>query len=130
MFTAYSILQVAVWLMCHAAALFWKIGFPLRARLFTLEKKDKYVHLICVVVGLILPLVTVIVPIIDTAVHIESQNSSLASSGFGYRRSFTGRYCYGYSRAATLSFTLPISFVIPLTITLIILVCFYIHKVS
>ena len=128
MLNTYSVLQTSVWCLCHAAALFWKICFPLRARVFTLEKKDKYLHLSCLIAGLGIPLIPIIVPIIDTAVHSTS-TSSLASRGFGFQRAFLFNSCFGITKAALYSLVMPICFTVPLTVTLIILVFFYIHKV-
>ena len=124
----YTLMQLPVWWLCHAVAIYWKIRFPLRARLFTLNKKDKYVHLCCLIAGLVLPLVTIIVPIADTAIHFESNSTSLASSGFGFGQSITG--CFGWTKAARYSLSVCTSFTFSLAITLFILICFSIHKVA
>ena len=128
MFTAYSVLQVGVWWLCHAAAIFWKVRFPLRAKIFTSNKNDKYLHIISLLAGFLLPLVTIIVPIADAAVN--SNTNDTTSNHYGYSRIFVHNGCYVSSRAASLSLYLPISIIVSLTITLFILICFYIHKAS
>ena len=94
----------------------------------SLKKKDKYIHIACLLAGLLLPLIAVIAPVIDTAVKFEASNgTSLADSGFGFGRAFLFNSCFGISRTALYSLCIPICFIAP---TLFILVCFYIHKVA
>lgn len=132
---SYGILQTSIWLLCHAAALFWKIRFPLHARSFTLNKKMKYIHILCLLAGLLLPLIHVIITIVVSAVEynsndfLRSSNISFVSSGMGYRKALTYNMCFGVSEAAFLSLIFPLTFITPLLTTFIILVCFYIHKV-
>ena len=130
MVNIYGLLQLDIWWLCHAATLFWKVRFPLHARSFSLNKKDKYLHIACLLAGILLPLIAVIAPIADAALHFEPTNGSLASSGFGFGRSFQLSTCYFNSKVALGVAILPLSFVISLTFSFSILVCFYIHKVS
>ena len=69
---AYGSMQVTIWWLCHAAALLWKVRFPLHARSFTLNKKDRYIHCFCLLVGLVLPLIAVLAIIADSAVQYKS----------------------------------------------------------
>ena len=136
MLSNYGYYQLLIWLLCHSAALFWKIRFPLRARNFTLNKKDKYVHFICVLAGVFLPIVPILIVIADSAANhksdptLKSLNISFYQSGLGFGKDITLNECSGSSDASTFVRFGTMSLVTPLVTTFIILTCYYIHKVS
>eukprot|EP00731_Ephydatia_muelleri_P026477 Em0018g577a len=53
----YALLQLAIWWICHVAALFWKVKFPFHAKAFN---NVKFVHIMVVVVALLIPVAPVI----------------------------------------------------------------------
>ena len=124
-----------IWLLCHAAALFWKIRFPLRARSFTLNKKDKYLHLFSLLAGLFLPVIPIIATIADSAaryntgLHPMGVNISLLATGLGFRPDPGLSICAGGSEVAVYLYSIILCSVIPSMMSLVILVCYYIHKV-
>ena len=94
-------------------ALFWGIKFPLHAK--ALAHRQKYFHLVMVLLGLTLP----IIPVIAT----------LASGGFGLTR-FPVILCTGKKGAATFySLVLPIVILVQIGVSLLILIFWTILKV-
>ena len=61
----YLILQITLWGAFHALGLCWGIVFPFHYRRFKMEGRIKYVHVITVVLGLVLPAISALVPLID-----------------------------------------------------------------
>ena len=129
-------MQAGIWWLCHAAALLWIVLFPLHARSFTLNKKDQYIHCFCLLAGLILPIIVVLTIIIDSAVQYNSNelykntNVSFTSTGMGFGKELTNECSFGTTKVALYSIFIPMSIMLAMTASLIILVCFYIYKVS
>ena len=132
----YGQLQISVWWLCHVAVLFWRIRFPLHARSFILTKKMKYIHVFCIFAGLVLPLLQMITVIADSAVQYKSNGFlkamkiSFTSSGMGFQKAFTNSQCLGTIPAALYSLVIPLCVIAAIAMTLVILICFYVHRVS
>lgn len=56
----YSAMQINIWWVLHAIALFLSIQFPYWTRRLRKSKKIVYIHVACVAAGLLFPLVPVI----------------------------------------------------------------------
>ena len=56
----YVLLQQAVWWFFHVFLMFWKIRFPFHARSFETDGYFKRIHITCVILGLLIPLIPVI----------------------------------------------------------------------
>ena len=132
------ILQVTLWWMFHTTALLWKIRFPLHSRSFDIAHRVKYIHIGCVVAGLILPLVPVITPMVTFAVELESdeirksRGITFASGGMGYGSTrFPPILCHGTNKNAVFyALALPINLIVIYGITVLIFLLYSIHKVS
>ena len=61
----YLLLQITLWGTFHALGLCWGIAFPFHYRRFKTEGRVKYVHVITVILGLVLPAIPALVPLID-----------------------------------------------------------------
>ena len=132
----YGLLQISIWWLCHVTVLFWRIRFPLHARSFIITKKVKYLHILCIFTGLVLPFLPVIVTVADSAVQYRDNddlmgvNVSFFSSGMGFRKAFTNSQCLGTTSGALYSVVVPLCVVTAIAMTLLVLICFYVHKVS
>lgn len=54
-----------MWILFHALGILGGVEFPFKYRIFKAEGKLKYVHISTVVIGIILPLVPALLPLID-----------------------------------------------------------------
>ena len=134
---SYLLLQIAFWWLSHATIILWKLQFPFHARSFENSGKMKYVHIVSVIVGLLLPLVSPITSMVDFAVDLsssevlQSQNISFVSGGLGYGLiRFPSILCSAIDRYALYySNVLPINLMVIVGITELILVFRIIHKV-
>ena len=64
------------------AALFWKVQFPLHARSV---KYQRMVHALCIVIGVVMPLVPVIVTILDDVIRQNNSDMPIPGTlGFGF----------------------------------------------
>ena len=52
-------MQLALWWIFYVASLFWGLAFPFHYRSIDSSGKVKYIHLLAVVVGLLLPCINV-----------------------------------------------------------------------
>ncbi len=126
----YIVLQLAVWWLFHTSALLWKIGFPLHARSFEKTGKAKYIHLACVIIGVLIPLVPVIALMANYGREVES-SADFATGGLGF---VMGRFppilCSGSSSTVMYySDVLPINLIFFAGITELILLFAVVHKV-
>ena len=96
-------------------ALFWKVQFPLHSRSYEKARRIKYIHLICVILALVLPLV----PVITVA----------SKGGFTITR-YPTFLCTGSDADATYyTIVLPIVIILGIGTTVLVLVFWKIHKV-
>ena len=124
--------------MFHITALLWKIRFPLHSRSFETAHRVKYIHIGCVVAGLILPLVPIITSMVTFAVKLESdeirksKGITFASGGMGYGITrFPPILCVGTDKNAVFyALALPINLILVYGITVLIFLFYSIHKVS
>ena len=124
--------------MFHITALLWKIQFPLHSRSFETAHRVKYIHIGCVVAGLILPLVPVITSMVTFAVELESdeirksRNITFASGGMGYKlNGIPPILCTGTNKNAVFyAVALPINLILIYGISVLIFLYYSIHKVS
>ena len=101
----YALLQLAIWWICHVAALFWKVKFPFHAKAFN---NVKFVHILIVVAALLLPVAPVI--------------SAFVTGGFTMS-SFPPLSCVTKnSNAVYFTLILPISLIVAIGTTLLILI--------
>ena len=135
---SYTLLQLILWWMFHTTAILWKIHFPLHARSFETAHKVKYIHIGCVVAGLILPLIPVITSMVTFAVKLQSdeirksRGITFASGGMGYGLlQFPPILCGGTnSEVMFYALSLPINLIMIYGITVLIYIFYTIHKVS
>ena len=62
---SYLLLQVTLWGTFHALGLCWSILFPFHYRRFKTEGRIKYIHIVTLIVGLVLPAIFALVPLTD-----------------------------------------------------------------
>ena len=114
----YGLFQVAVWWFCHEISIFWGVCFPFHAKSLEKAHRTKYIHIIMVIVGLVLPALPVIVTF-----------TTGDPSGFGLTR-FPPILCTGLEKDATFySLVLPINILMAIGIPLLIIIFRIIHKV-
>ena len=124
--------------MFHTTAILWSVQFPFHARSFGRADRVKYIHIGCVVAGLILPLVPVITSMVTFAVELESdeirksRNITFVSGGMGYGQiRFPPILCHGTNKNAVFyALALPINLIIMYGITILIYIFYTIRKVS
>eukprot|EP00731_Ephydatia_muelleri_P026488 Em0018g588a len=101
----YALLQLAIWWICHVAALFWKVKFPFHAKAFN---NVKFVHIMVVVAALLLPVAPVI--------------SAFVTGGFTIGH-FPPLLCVAKNgNAVYFTLILPISLVVAIGTTLLIII--------
>ena len=134
----YCLIQLFSWWMCHVIVLFWKIQHPYHAQSFEAARRDKYIHILCLLIGFLLPLVPIVTTMAKFAVDVESsesprsKNVTFASGGMGFGVAhFPPVYCFGVDRGATFySFILLHDGIVAVGTTILILIFWSIHKVS
>ena len=134
---SYTTLQWILWWMFHTTALLWIIKFPLHSRSFETAHRVKYIHIGCVVAGLILPLIPIITSMVTFAVKLESdeirksRGITFASGGMGYSLAqFPPIFCGTSKNAVFYAVALPIYLIVMYGITVLIFLFYSIHKVS
>ena len=137
----YVLGQLALWWLFHIVSLFWKIKFPFHARSFEMSGKFKYIHIICVIVGIMLPLLPIISSMAKFAVDIRKQNNNstsqikndlFLSGGLGFRSTrFPAILCSGTDADVIFySVILPIDIILASGCTMLITVLWSVHRVS
>ena len=126
----YVIFQMAIWWLFHTSALLWKVGFPMHARSFEKSKKMKCIHIACIIVGIVIPLVPVIALMANYAREAKSTTAFVSGGlGFGLGR-FPPILCLGGdSTVAYYSIILPINLIFFVGMTELILLFAVVHKV-
>ena len=61
----YLLVQITFWGTFHTLGLTWGVVFPFHYRRFKAEGKVKYIHTATVILGLVLPAISTLVPLID-----------------------------------------------------------------
>lgn len=134
MVQVYSTLAAAVWWFMLVAAIFWKIWFPFNAKMHESKGHVKYIHIGCVVTGILVPFIPIIGFMSGFAVSLRSDNPSnrtFISGGLGFVGvRFPPLPCNGYNDVI-LFYTeiLPTNLILTFGITLIILTFWLVHKV-
>ena len=133
MIQVYSTVSVSLWWFMLAAALFWKIWFPLHARSFQLTRKIKYLHFGCALLGIFIPVIPVISFMIRFAVQVKSSDElSFQAGGLGFASvRFPPLPCNGNDKALIFySVIFPTDILLAAGITLTVLIFWIVHKVS
>ena len=127
----YSTLSICLWWFMLTAALFWKIWFPINARMCETRRQIKYIHITCVLIGTLVPLIPVI-SLMSIFADNSSSHSDFLDGGLGF--SFTRSPplpCYGSDLAVTFYTTIfPSNILLAIGITFIFLIFWRVHKVS
>ena len=138
MLFSYVLLQLTFWWFFHATVMLWKLQFPFHARTFEHSGRMKYIHIACIVSGLLIPMVSIVASMADFAVNLQSnnflqsRNISFISGGLGYGLirsppilcSATDRNTLYYSNL------FPVNVIVIIGMTELIFVFRIIHKVS
>ena len=134
----YIILQIGIWWFLHIATFFWKITFPFHARSVAKSNRVKYIHIGCVIAGLVLPLVPIIAVMGDFALKLKndkflkSNNVTFTSGGLGFTATaFPAAFCHPVNEESTFYVLLvPIIVLLAIGSVLLVLIIHQIHKVS
>ena len=125
----YGLLQLATFWFCHVLALFWKIRFPFHSRAFQMAHRVKYVHITCVVIGIVFPALPVVATMSQAAHGTSSADVVKAGLGFGLTR-FPPILCTGRHGDTTFySLILPILLILMVGITFLLIIFWIIHRV-
>ena len=80
----YFALQVSIWWIMNILILLWRVYFPIEARALNSTKSQIVLHVTCVLVALLLPLIPAITPIIENAITEKKSNQSVPGTlGYG-----------------------------------------------
>lgn len=117
------------------AALFWKIWFPLNARMRKTKGKIKYIHIACALIGIFVPFIPIIALMSSFAERVNSDTSldlDFLDGGLGF---VTVRFpplpCNGNNKVIIFYMNiLPTDILLALGITFVILIYWLVHKVS
>lgn len=123
----YTLFQITLWWFFHIAALFWGFRFPFHYRSFKRLKRLRYVHIACVILGLVLPVIPVFVTVVvDNATSAPGSPNSL---GFGITN-FPPILCAGVDANATFySLILPVVILTEAGMTLLVFTFWDVRKV-
>ena len=61
---SYFVLQITLWVTFHALGLCWGIMFPFHYKRFKTEGRIKYVRVITIILGLVLPAISALAPLV------------------------------------------------------------------
>lgn len=131
----YSTLSVALWWFMLVAALFWKIWFPFNAKIHEVKLHVKYIHIGCVIIGVMIPFIPIIALMSGFAESLKSDNPlnrTFISGGLGFVGvRFPPISCNGYDKVIIFyAIILPTNIILTSGITLTILIFWLVHKVS
>lgn len=125
----YCMLQLNIWWVFHVCVLFWKVRFPFHS-LKNAHRMFK-IHLTLVVLGIIIPLL----PVIATIAHSQTpgfytRNDFPEGLGFGLAQ-FPPILCYTLDKDIVFySFILPVTFLMFVGITVLLITIWIVHKVK
>ena len=112
----YIIIQGTLWWILNIIAIFWKVQFPFHSRYYDNINRTRYIHIACVVIALIFP---VVAPV------------TLAIEGGYIVSRFPPIVCVGRDVAATFYTTvLPATLLYATGTTLVLLIVWKIRRVS
>lgn len=81
----YIPLQLNLWWVSHMVTLLWKMRHPLQAKMPNTRKYHRVIHIVCVVIGLLAPLISVVAIIAENSIHDRNTSQDLPGSlGFGF----------------------------------------------
>ena len=131
----YSTLSVAIWWFFLTATLFWKIWFPFHARRIETAHKLHYIHITCVIIGVLVPFIPIISLMSAFSVMLDSQDPpkpTFWKGGLGFASArFPPLPCNGNDKNVLFySDILPSDIILASGITLIILIFWLVHKVG
>ena len=123
-------MQINLWWLMHMTALCWKVFLPVQARSLQSSRRLKLVHILCVLVGLLVPLIPVLAPIISNAVMEARLDQPIPGShGFGFAL-FPPILCSGIHEDVTFyTLILPNVLIILVGTVTMVLTIRKIHKV-
>ena len=126
----YAILQINIWWVLHAVSLFASVAFPYRFRALKNSSKVTYVHIGCVIAGLIIPIIPVIAPMIDDAIKRGRGEAVIGTLGYIPANS-PPLLSYGVDGDVVFfSSILPSIILVEIGVVILILTIWYIHKVN
>ncbi len=112
------------WWICHVSVLFWKIKNPLQARYFDKSNRVCYIHIACVLLSLLVPLIPILVTIGNNL-----DDNLIGTAGFTITR-FPPLLCTSIDPNTTFyAFVLPIILMVDIGLTLLLLLVWIVHKV-
>ena len=115
--------------LCHILTVFWGLSFPFAARRFRNLNRMKYIHVICVILGLLLPIVPVAATIIQFSRGKLSSEAIQRGLGFGVIR-LPPILCAGIEKNTTFySLIFPASLILMVGIAFLVYIFWIIHKV-
>ena len=80
----YIILQINLWWVMHVLALFWRVHFPVYARSLQSSLRLSVVHVVCILIGVLVPVIPVVAIIADNAVQEKRSEQPIPGTlGFG-----------------------------------------------
>ena len=126
----YGLIQGTLWWLFHICTLFWAFRFPLHFRSFQKTQRTNYVHLVCILLALVVPVFTVVVTIGNHA-NQDKGNSTVANGlGFGMTN-FPPILCAGLDAKVTFySLIMPITIFTEIGMTLMIITFWNVRKVN
>ena len=80
----YNVSATVIWWFMIVVAIFWKIQFPFSARKCQTNRRIKYIHIACVLIGTLLPLVPIIIQIVKFAKDVNFDNTLFLDGGLGF----------------------------------------------
>ena len=126
----YSLIQLAMFWLCHVLALFWKIRFPFHSRSFQMAHRTKYVHIAAVVLCILVPFVPIVATMSQYGHGRSSVEAATGGLGFGITR-FPPLLCTGRHADTTFySLILPILVILMIGMTILLFIFWIIHRVS
>ena len=132
--------QMLIWWLLHTVNLFCEVKFPYLARSFKTSGRKKYIYIICIIVGILLPLVPIIIVMADTAVDLQKQNENSTSQhrnslflseglGFGHI-TLPALICESTNTDATFySILITIDVILACGCTMLIIIFWSVHKI-
>ncbi len=128
----YGLIQITLWWLFHIATLFWIFRFPLHFRSFQKLKRIKYIHITCVILGLVVPILPIVVTAGDHAMDVKRNDSLAIPHGFGFgMTNFPPVLCAGLdSDASFYSLVLPILVLTEIGMTLLVFAFWDVRRVG
>ena len=136
----YILGQLTMWWIFHTSTLFWKLVFPLHAQ--SMLGKIKYIHITCVILGFLLPLVPIISSMAKFAMdpsntfgnssNPRSRSDSFISGGLGFGPTRFPTVVCSSSDPDVIFYSLivPIDIVLACGCTMLIIIFWSLYKVS